>query len=153
EQEDALRSLAARYRAQVSITYGFDETLAHLIEAGADMFVMASRFEPCGLNQMYSQRYGTPPIARATGGLIDTILDCKPQTLSDGRATGFLYGESTAPALAAAIRRAVAVYTDTGSWRSLQRNAMARDFGWGESAGQYAALYRRLVPTNPVNRE
>ncbi|HKA42959.1 MAG TPA: glycogen synthase GlgA [Burkholderiales bacterium] len=151
EHEESLRLLAARYPGRVSVTYGFDERLAHLIEAGADMFVMPSRFEPCGLNQMYSQRYGTPPVAHATGGLADTIVDCTPQTLADGRATGFLFEEPTAAALSGTIRRAVAVFNDARSWRSLQRNAMARDFSWRESAAQYAAIYKRIARTRPLS--
>jgi starch synthase len=106
---------------------------------------MPSRFEPCGLNQMYSQRYGTPPVAHATGGLVDSIVDCTPATLADGTATGFLFGAPTADALAAAIERAVAAFRDTATWRALQRNGMARDFGWKTSAERYAALYRSLA--------
>ena len=95
------------------------------------MFLMPSRFEPCGLNQMYSQRYGTPPVARATGGLTDTIVDCTPATLAAGTATGFLFSDATADGLATAVRRAIGFYRDRRAWRSLQRNGMARDFGWG----------------------
>ncbi len=149
EHEDALRALAAHYPGQVSVTLGFDEILAHQIEAGADMFLMPSRFEPCGLNQMYSQRYGTPPVARATGGLVDTVVDCTPETLADGTATGFLFSDPTAPELAAAVRRAVAVYRDRGAWRSLQRNGMAQDFSWTSSARQYVEIYRRVTAQSP----
>jgi starch synthase len=143
EHEDALRALAARHPAGIAVTTGFDEPLAHLIEAGADMFLMPSRFEPCGLNQMYSQRYGTPPIAHATGGLVDTVVDCSPQ--AGGKATGFLFDGSTEAALVAAVARAVAVYRERDRWRQLQRNGMARDFSWIVPARQYAELYRRLV--------
>ncbi|MCC7486514.1 MAG: glycogen synthase GlgA [Burkholderiales bacterium] len=145
EHEHALRSLADRHPGRISVTLGFDETLAHLIEAGADLFLMPSRFEPCGLNQMYSQRYGTPPVARATGGLADTIVDTTTQSLADGTATGFLFGEASAPALAAAIRRALDAWRDPVAWRALQRNGMARDFGWMEPARRYVEVYRRLV--------
>jgi starch synthase len=145
--EDALRALAAHHPGKIAAATGFDEAMAHLIEAGADMFLMPSRFEPCGLNQMYSQRYGTPPVARATGGLADTIVDCTPETLAAGTATGFLFTEPAAEDLAAAIRRAIGVYRDRGSWRLLQRNGMARDFGWSAPAQQYAEVYRRVAGT------
>jgi starch synthase len=143
--EDALRALAAQHRGKIAVAIGFDEALAHLIEAGADMFLMPSRFEPCGLNQMYSQRYGTPPVARATGGLVDTIVDCTPETLAAGAATGFLFTEPAAEDLAAAVRRAIGVYRDRAAWRSLQRNGMARDFGWAGPAARYAEVYRRVA--------
>jgi len=145
ELEHGLRMIAERHTGNIAVAIGFDESLAHLIEAGADMFLMPSRFEPCGLNQMYSQRYGTPPVARATGGLADTIIDYCPEALVNGRATGFLFSELTAPALLAAVQRAVAVYRDRQSWRKLQQNGMARDFGWHTAAGQYAELYARLA--------
>ncbi|MGQ0749506.1 MAG: glycogen synthase GlgA [Betaproteobacteria bacterium] len=145
EQEDALRALADRYPGMVSVTLGFDEPLAHLIEGGADLFIMPSRFEPCGLNQMYSQRYGTPPVAHATGGLVDTIADCTEETLRARTATGFLFREPSARALIAAVERALAVYRVPDRWRSLQRSGMARDFSWTRPARQYAALYRQLA--------
>lgn len=145
ELEDALRTVAARHPGNIAVAIGFDEGLAHLIEAGADMFLMPSRFEPCGLNQMYSQRYGTPPIARATGGLVDTIVDCNSGTLGNGSATGILFHQLTAAALLAAVRRAVAMYHDRRSWRVLQQNGMARYFGWDTAARQYAAIYTRLA--------
>jgi|SoiMetStandDraft_5_1073268.scaffolds.fasta_scaffold12720_1 starch synthase len=145
--EDALRALAAHHPGKIAAAVGFDEALAHLIEAGADMFLMPSRFEPCGLNQMYSQRYGTPPVARATGGLADTIVDCTPETLAAGTATGFLFTEPAAEDLDAAVRRAIGVYRDRGAWRSLQRNGMARDFGWTGPAGEYAEVYRQVAGT------
>ncbi len=143
--EEALRALAAQYPDRIAVTVGFDETLAHLIEAGADMFVMPSRFEPCGLNQMYSQRYGTPPVARATGGLADTIVDCTPATLAGRTATGFLFPEPTAGDLSSSVRRALDVYRDPDAWRALQKNGMARDFGWSGPARQYVEVYRRLI--------
>jgi starch synthase len=142
--QTALVALAERYPDSIKVHIGFDEALAHLIEAGADMFLMPSRFEPCGLNQMYSQRYGTPPIAHSTGGLVDTIVDCTQQTLESGTATGFLFTEMSPHALVHGIGRALALYRAPASWRKLQQNGMARDFSWTESARQYAALYRRL---------
>jgi starch synthase len=141
--------LAAAHARQASVTIGFDEPLAHLIEAGADLFLMPSRFEPCGMNQMYSQRYGTLPVVRATGGLADTVVDCTPQALADGTATGFVFREAKAGALSAGVARALAAWRDPPLWRRLQRKAMARDFGWEASARRYAALYDRII--NPVS--
>jgi starch synthase len=132
--ETVLAALAARYPRAVAVAIGFNEELAHLIEAGADLFLMPSRFEPCGLNQMYSQRYGTPPVARATGGLADTV--------NDGE-TGFLFDRAESTALIAAVRRGVATYRDERRWRELQRRGMARDFSWSGPARQYADLYSR----------
>ena len=146
--EDALQALARARPREVAVRIGFDERLAHLVEAGADGFLMPSRFEPCGLNQMYSQRYGTPPIAHATGGLCDSIVDCTPATLAGGTATGFLFREPSAGALAEAVERAIAAYRNPATWRALQRNGMARDFGWSAGARRYAELYRSLVESD-----
>jgi len=143
--EHRLRALAASHPRSVGCFIGFDETLAHLVEAGADAFVMPSRFEPCGMNQMYSQRYGTPPIVHATGGLLDSVVDCTPRTLADGSATGFMFSAPTAEALAGAIERCATAFGDLTVWRALQRNGMVRDFGWGAAAREYAAVYARLV--------
>jgi starch synthase len=143
--EEGFRALAREHPQQASTTIGFNETLAHLIEAGADAFLMPSRFEPCGMNQMYSQRYGTPPIVRATGGLADTVVDCTPATLADGSASGFVFHESSAQALLGAVERATGTWRTGASWRALQRNGMARDFGWETSARRYAAIYARLA--------
>jgi starch synthase len=134
ELENVLAALAARYPQAIAVAIGFNEDLAHLIEAGSDFFLMPSRFEPCGLNQMYSQRYGTPPLARATGGLADTI--------SDGE-TGFLFERAESAALLEALRRGVATYRDPRRWREIQRRGMARDFSWSGPARQYADLYAR----------
>jgi starch synthase len=144
--EDELRALARARPGEVAVAIGFDERLAHLIEAGADAFLMPSRFEPCGLNQMYSQRYGTPPVAHATGGLADSVVDCTAATLAAGTATGFLFREPTADALAGAVERAIAAWRDPATWQALQRNGMARDFGWRASAERYVAVYRSILP-------
>jgi len=143
--ERGFLALAQVHAGQASTTIGFDEGLAHLIEAGADAFLMPSRFEPCGMNQMYSQRYGTPPIVRATGGLADTVVDCTAATLADGSASGFVFREPSAPALLAAVERAARAWRDGTTWPALQRNGMARDFGWEPSARRYAAIYARLA--------
>jgi starch synthase len=145
ELEAALRRLAAALPRNVAVTLGFDEGYAHLIEAGADLFLMPSRFEPCGMNQMYSQRYGTVPIVHGTGGLLDSVTDCTPRTLADGTATGFVFDAPTAPALAAAVERALAAFADRDTWRTLQRHGMARDFSWTASARQYLGIYERLA--------
>ena len=139
--EDALRAAAERYPGRVSVTIGFDETLAHGIEAGSDIFLMPSRYEPCGLNQMYSQRYGTPPVAHATGGLIDTIEDGK---------SGFLFAPAEAGALIEAVRRAIGLRRDPGRWHEMRRRGMQRDFSWCAAARQYAALYSRLAMRAPA---
>jgi starch synthase len=142
--EHAFRNLARLHPGQVSATIGFDEGLSHLMEAGADIFLMPSRFEPCGLNQMYSQCYGTPPVVHATGGLADTVVDATPATLKDGSASGFVFRRSKAPDFLVAVKRALAVYRDKKAWRTLQKNGMGRDFSWERSAQQYIELYRSL---------
>jgi starch synthase len=136
ELEGALTAAAARHPGRVAMATGFDEPLAHLIEAGADLFLMPSRYEPCGLNQMYSQRYGTLPVARATGGLADTIVDGE---------TGFLFERADASSMTAAVRRAVAAWREPGRWREMQGAAMRRDFSWAAAARRYADLYSRLA--------
>jgi starch synthase len=140
QYEEALRALAARHPGAAAVVVDFDEDLSHLIEAGADVFLMPSRFEPCGLNQMYSQRYGTLPVARATGGLVDTVRDGE---------TGFLFERAESGELAGAVRRALAVWRDVRRWREMQRHAMARDFGWAGPAREYAELYARLAKPRP----
>jgi starch synthase len=124
----------------------FDNGRAHRIEAGGDFFLMPSRFEPCGLNQMYSQRYGTPPVVHDTGGLHDSVVDCRPVTLADKTATGFLFESMTADSFLVAMQRAVAAYYDKKIWRQLQKNGMARDFSWDASAQRYVLLYQSLIP-------
>ena len=137
--------LATRNPGRIAVRIGFDEALAHLIEAGADAFLMPSRFEPCGMNQMYSQRYGTPPVVRATGGLVDSVVDCNRASIASGMATGFVFDEPDAAAFLAAIRRAVDLYRDRDAWPELQRNGMAKDFGWDRAAREYAEIYRTLA--------
>ena len=138
-------ALAGAHRRRCAAVVGFDEPLAHLIEAGADIFVMPSRYEPCGLNQMYSLRYGTPPVVRATGGLADTVVDCSERTVRDGTANGFVFREPTPAALIEALNRAVAAWRDRAAWRKLRHNGMRMDFGWDASALRYRDLYRSLV--------
>ena len=139
--EQRLLNLAHIYPDKIAITIGYDESLAHLIEAGADIFLMPSRFEPCGLNQMYSQRYGTIPIVRKTGGLADTVVDTLPATLANHSATGIVFNEASSGALLEAIKRTLLLYSHQDSWHTMQVNAMQRDFSWRRSAEQYLALY------------
>ncbi|MGZ8258806.1 MAG: glycogen synthase, partial [Methylotenera sp.] len=139
-----LQNLADLYPDKLAITIGYDESLAHLIEAGADIFLMPSRFEPCGLNQMYSQRYGTIPIVRKTGGLADTVVDTLPETITDKTATGIVFQEASAGALMEAIKRAMILYTIPDTWKKMQINAMQKDFSWQRSAEQYLALYLNI---------
>jgi starch synthase len=146
--EDQFRALGDEHSGAVGVRVGFDEKLSHVIEAGADIFLMPSRFEPSGLNQMYSQRYGTPVVGHATGGLVDTIVDCVPENISAGTATGFLFHEATPEAFFAAVVRAVEASRNRRLWRALQRNGMARDYSWDAAAQRYVALYEALAPNS-----
>ncbi|MDP2795617.1 MAG: glycogen synthase GlgA [Sulfurisoma sp.] len=139
--EKAFRRFGERHPGRFVATIGFNEPLAHRIEAGADLFLMPSRFEPCGLNQMYSLRYGTPPVVRATGGLADTVVDA--DAVKDGN--GFVFAEATVAALHAAIARGIAAWRQPARWVRIQKNGMARDFGWEGPARQYAELYRHVA--------
>jgi len=145
--EIRLAELASRYPSQLGVKTDFDNKLAHKIEAGADLFLMPSRFEPCGLNQMYSLKYGTIPIVRATGGLDDTIEDFDPLRM---RGTGIKFPVYSGPALLEAIKRALAIYSNQRVWSHLLKNAMAADFSWDNSAAQYVQLYDRLVRSQPL---
>lgn len=142
--EQACRDSALRWPRQMTVVIGFDEALAHRIEAGADAFLMPSRFEPCGLNQLYSQRYGTPPIVRATGGLADSVDDYTPAALEAGAATGFVFADPTPAALLAAVDRTLDVYARPEAWQALCRSGMSRDFGWTASAREYLRLYEAM---------
>jgi starch synthase len=144
--EREFRDLAASYPGRIAVVIGFDEGFAHRIEGGADAFVMPSRFEPSGLNQMYSQRYGTPPIVHRTGGLADSVGDCTPAGIDDGSSTGFAYGGDDAASLLTAVERAAVAYRDRVTWRKLQRNGMRQDFSWETAAQRYAAVYERWAP-------
>ncbi len=138
---EQLRAAQLRHPERLAVAIAFDEALAHLVEAGADAFLMPSRFEPCGMNQMYSQRYGTPPVATATGGLVDTIVDDVDNAPD---ASGFLIPEATDEALVHGVKRMLAAYAKPAHWRMLQLNGMRRDFGWGPAALAYRDIYRRL---------
>jgi starch synthase len=147
--ETFLRALAARYPSRVGVHIGFDEPLAHLVEAGADMFLMPSTFEPCGLNQMYSLRYGTVPIVTAVGGLDDTI---QPYTARASGANGFKFRELTPEALVRTVRQAVRLYHDKSVWLPLMRQGMTVDHSWETSAREYVKVYRRARHAALVRR-
>ena len=133
---------APKYKGKLGVLVAFDNKLAHLIEAGADMFLMPSRFEPCGLNQIYSMKYGTIPIVRETGGLADTVT---PVGLPTGRGTGFTFRDYTPEAFLKAIYIALDAYKDQKLWARLRQNAMSQDFSWKKSAQAYLELYKQLV--------
>jgi len=140
QYEGMWRTLAAKFPKRVAVTVGFSEELAHLIEGGSDIFLMPSRFEPCGLNQMYSLRYGTVPVVRATGGLDDTVQDVDEAT---GEGTGFKFTAHTAEAMMDALHRALAWYARPAAWRRIQLAGMAQDNSWEASAREYVAAYER----------
>ncbi|MEI8207559.1 MAG: glycogen synthase GlgA [Methylococcales bacterium] len=142
--EQQLTDFAKQNPEKMAVTLGYDEILAHQLEAGADVFLMPSRFEPCGLNQLYSQRYGTVPIVRKTGGLADTVCDALPETFVNKTATGFVFNDATAGALMEAIKRSVLVYGFSELWSQLQFNGMQKDYSWLRSAKEYQSLYERL---------
>ncbi len=139
-----IQEFAQLHPEKFAVTIGYNEALAHQIEAGVDIFLMPSRFEPCGLNQMYSQRYGSIPIVRKTGGLADTIEDALPHTLAEGTATGISFDEASPGALMEAIKRSLLLYEAKTNWRKIQHAAMKKDFSWENSAHQYLALYNEL---------
>ncbi len=143
--EDLWLGLAARHPDRIGTRIGFDEPLAHLIEAGADLFLMPSRFEPCGLNQMYSLRYGTVPLVRAVGGLYDTVRNFNPRT---GEGTGFSFDDYSAQALLNTLRWALEIYRDRATWQRIQCEGMTQDFSWDASARQYVKVYERAVASS-----
>jgi starch synthase len=143
---ELFRTIAKKYPKKTGIHLKFDNRLAHWIEAGSDMFLMPSRYEPCGLNQLYSLRYGTIPVVRKTGGLADSITPVTPATLKSGKATGFFFTRYTAKDLLRAVQQAVSMYQkDPAGWQKLMLAAMQKDFSWNASARQYAKLYQSLI--------
>lgn len=142
DYERALQRFAQRHPSTMSVTLAFDEGLAHRIEAAADIFMMPSLFEPCGLNQLYSLKYGTLPVIRRIGGLADTVVDATEETITAGTATGFVFDEPESGALLDSMRRAMALWQDAPRWKRMQRTAMAQDFSWQERAREYRALYQ-----------
>jgi len=142
--EDALEGIAREHPHRFSVQLEFNDQLAHQIEAGSDIFLMPSRYEPCGLNQMFSMRYGTIPVVRHTGGLADTVQDFNPRTKSGN---GFKFYDYSAEALLESIQKAVQVWQNKELWRELMRNAMSQDFSWRASAPKYIDLYRKTILT------
>ncbi|MGD0414105.1 MAG: glycogen synthase GlgA [Terriglobales bacterium] len=138
--EEMFLRLNKRFPNKIAVKVAYDNAFAHKIEAGADMFLIPSRYEPCGLNQIYSLKYGTVPIVRATGGLDDTI---EPWDARTGKGTGFKFTDYTGEALLATIKQALLAYRDPSSWQTLMRNGMSRDFSWGASAREYGKVYER----------
>lgn len=143
--EQQLEAMAAEQPDVMRVVLAYNESLAHRIEAAADLFLMPSLFEPCGLNQLYSLRYGTLPIVREVGGLADTVVDTNSDTLDAGTATGFVFREPQPDALLAAVRRALELWHDQDSWRQVQRCAMSQDFSWQRSANRYLELYSSVI--------
>lgn len=143
--EETLSQLAERHPKKVVARFTFSTPLAHQIEAGADMFLMPSRYEPCGLNQLYSLKYGTVPIVRVTGGLADTITDMTPETLDDATANGFCFHEYTTLAFAETLQRASNIFIQRNTWNSLVANGMHQDWSWENSAKKYVSLYEQTI--------
>jgi starch synthase len=142
ETEGYLRTIIEQHRGKAGMRFEFDNGSAHLVEAGADIFLMPSKYEPCGLNQMYSLRYGTVPVVRSTGGLADTVHEYDPAT---GKGTGFCFKDYDPEQFRVAIDRALALWPNRKAWVNLMRNGMQQDFGWTDSAKRYVELYERLL--------
>jgi starch synthase len=143
--ETRLKQAATTHPESVATRLAYDETLSHRFMAGADVLVVPSRFEPCGLTQLYALRYGTLPLVRRVGGLADTVHDASPENLKLDRATGFVFEEPTSRALAQAARQACVLYREPARWRQIQQRAMAQDFSWAGAAMNYETLYRSLL--------
>lgn len=143
--EERFTAAAGTYPGQISVKLNYDETMAHRIIAAADVILIPSRFEPCGLTQLYALRYGTLPLARKVGGLADTVADTNHDSIQAQAATGFTFEAATATALVEAVRRTVTAYADRPLWRSIMERGMNRDYSWEESSKKYLALYRDLL--------
>jgi starch synthase len=148
--EAAFTAAAASYPGRVAVCLTYDEKLAHRMMAGADAILVPSRFEPCGLTQLYALRYGTVPVVRHVGGLADTVVDATEAALQGDTATGFTFGPATPAALAHALVRALNAYRDSAQWRQLMLRGMAQNFSWAAAAGQYMALYRQILEERPI---
>lgn len=143
--EEALRRAAEAFPGTIDVVIGFDEGLAHLVQAAADMMLVPSRYEPCGLTQLYAMRYGAIPIVRATGGLVDTVVDATPETRRAGTGSGFVFEAFDAAALEHAVGRAIEAHADAEAWKGLVQRVMRQDWSWDASAREYLALYDRTV--------
>ncbi len=151
--EIALSDAAMKYPSIVAAAIGYDEALAHKLQAGSDILLAPARFEPCGLTQLYALKYGTLPVVRSTGGLADTVVDTNNSSISSLTASGFVFDDPTTDGMISALSRALALYRDPLHWRLVQSQAMTREFGWDRSAGTYLALYRDATGLAPEGRE
>ena len=151
--EAGFRYAAETNPGKVAVHIGYDEVLSHRFMAGADVLLVPSRFEPCGLTQLYALRYGTLPLVRRVGGLADTVVDATQGNLQSGNATGFVFDEPSRHALGVRIRDACALYRDGAAWKHVQRRGMEQNFSWDDSAANYEALYRTLCPALPEVKE
>lgn len=142
--EASFRAAATAHPHSVFVHLRYDDALAHRIMAGADVLLVPSHFEPCGLTQLYALRYGTLPLVRRVGGLADTVMDATPETIKGGTANGFLFDDAASRALVARIGDALTLYRDTAAWHQIQRRGMTQDFSWADSALRYEALYRSI---------
>ena len=145
ELEQAFTAAAAAHPESVAVQLGYDEHQAHRIIAGGDVILVPSRFEPCGLTQLYGLGYGTIPLVRKVGGLADTVTDCSLENLADETATGFVFNEFNDEDYSRAIRRAFALYNRKADWKQVQKRGMQQDFSWDVAAKQYLSLYRQVV--------
>jgi len=143
--EIELNKWAKQYPDKLKVVIGYNESLAHKIEAASDIYLMPSTFEPCGLNQLYSLRYGTLPVVTYVGGLANTVFDANEKNIKNGTANGFVFKQETASALLATVERAITTYKDSAVWRQLQINAMSSNFSWQSSAEHYIAMYQQAL--------
>ncbi len=137
--------MSHKHKDKFACYLGFNDELAHLIEAGADIFLMPSKYEPCGLNQMYSLAYGTVPVVRETGGLVDTVIPFNEKT---GEGTGFLFKKYDAETLMKELKKALKLFEDKKTWIKIMRNGMKADFSWHSSAKKYLDLYKKILNSN-----
>ena len=147
--EAAFRAAGRSDPGRLAVNVGFEEALSHRLYAGADVVLAPARYEPCGLSQLYAMRYGSLPVVRRTGGLVDTVVDASPRAIAEGAATGFSFQEPTAADLVGAMDRALELHAQPLAWRRLQMRAMQQDFSWDRSAGKYLDLYRRVTGLGP----
>jgi starch synthase len=143
--ESGMKTLVQRHPGAVAVHFGYDEALAHRIIAGADMVGVPSRFEPCGLTQLYALRYGALPLVRRVGGLADTVVDATDAARADGTATGFVFDAATSSDVVATIRRALELQRNADAWLAMMRSAIAQDFSWRKAAAAYQAIYEALA--------
>jgi starch synthase len=148
--EARFRAVAARHPGRIGVAIGYDERLSHLLQGGADAILIPSRFEPCGLTQLYALAYGCVPVAARTGGLADTIIDANEAALINGAATGILFDEVSAESLSDALKRTVALFGQKDIWRQIQQQGMRADFSWRRVGARYAELYKKIAGDKPA---